>query len=107
MHGRIAHFELDPGSVDEMLGGIRESLDRRREAMSSGQTSDEMAGLEGIRRVMVFADRSAGRVANVILCDTEEDLRKANEALNKMSPPGDGRRTSVDLYEVAIDQEMG
>lgn len=106
MHARVAQFELDPSSVDQMLGGIRESLDRGREAMSEGQNPEEMAGLDGVRRVMVLVDRNAGRVANLVLCDTDEDLRKADEALNKMSPQGDGRRTSVDMYEVAIDKDL-
>jgi hypothetical protein len=105
MHARIAQFEIDPGSADEMLGPIRESLERGGEGRSD-EEREQMQGLEGVRRVMVLVDRSAGKVANVILCDTEEDLRKADEALNRMSPQGGGRRTSVDLYEVAIDREM-
>ena len=55
---------------------------------------------------MVLIDRGSGKNVSVILSDTEEDLRKADEALNRMSPDGDVRRTSVGLYEVAIDQEM-
>ncbi len=105
MHARIAQFEIDPGSVDEMLGPIRENLERGREGMSQ-EEQERMAGLEGVRRVMVMVDRDSGKMANVILCDTDEDLRKADEALNRMSPQGGGRRTSVDLYEVAIDREM-
>ena len=105
MHARIAQFELDPGSVDEMLAPIRESLERGSEGMSD-EEREQMAGLEGISRVMVFVDRSSGRVANVVLCDTDEDLRKADEALNRMSPQGGSRRTAVGLYEVAIDRQM-
>ena len=39
---------------------------------------------------------------------TEEDLRKGDETLNAMSPPGDGmgQRTSVEMYEVAADLRM-
>lgn len=106
MYARIAQFEIEPGSVDGMLGPIRENLERGREGMSDEQRA-EMAGLEGIRRVLVLVDRSSGKVANLVLTDTDEDLRKADEALNRMSPQGGGRRTSVDLYEVAIDKEMG
>ena len=106
MYARFAQFEVDAGSIDQMLDPIRESLERGREGMSQEQ-QEEMAGMEGIRRVMVLVDRSSGRVANLVLCDTDEDLRKADEALNRMSPQGGGRRTSVDLYEVAIDREMG
>jgi hypothetical protein len=105
MYARIAQFELDPDKVDEMIGPIRESLERGREGMSE-EEQEQMAGLEGVRRVLVFADRSSGKVANLMLTDTEEELRKADEALNRMSPEGDVRRTSVGLFEVAIDKEM-
>jgi hypothetical protein len=36
--------------------------------------------------------------------DTEEDMRRGGEALNAMNPEGGARRTSVEMYEVAIDQ---
>lgn len=105
MYARIAQFEIEPGSVDDMLGPIRENLERGREGMSEEERA-EMSGLEGVRRVLVFVNRDSGKVANLVLCDTEEDLQKANEALNRMSPQGGGRRTSVELYEVPIDKEM-
>ena len=106
MYARVAQFESDADSLDQMVSGVRENLDRGREAMSSGERSPDMEGLEGVRRVMMLIDRDAGKNVSVILCDTEDDLRKADEALNKMSPQGDVRRTAVGLYEVAIDQEM-
>jgi hypothetical protein len=106
MYARIAQFEVETGSIDDMLGPIRESLERGMEGMSD-EEREQMAGFEGVRRVLVLVDRNSGRVANLVLCDTDEDLRKADEALNRMSPQGGGRRTSVDLYEVAIDKEMG
>ena len=44
----------------------------------------------------------------ISLFETEEDLRRGDETLNAMSPPGDGmgRRTSVEIYEVATDVRM-
>ena len=37
--------------------------------------------------------------------ETEDDLRKGDEALNAMTPPSDspGQRVSVEVYEVAVD----
>jgi hypothetical protein len=34
-----------------------------------------------------------------------DDLRKGDEVLNEMNPPGEGlgRRTGVEVYEVAVD----
>ena len=49
-----------------------------------------------------------GRSMAISLFETEEDLRKGDETLNAMSPPGEGmgRRTSVEMYEVAADLRM-
>ena len=45
------------------------------------------------------------RQIGVSLFETEEDLRRGDEVLNSMNPPeeGIGRRTSVEMYEVAVD----
>jgi hypothetical protein len=45
-------------------------------------------------------------MAGLVLTETEDELRRAHEALNSMSPSGDVRRTAVGLYEVAIDRQM-
>ena len=38
------------------------------------------------------------------LFDTEEAMRRGDEALNAMNPPGaSGRRTAVDFYEVPVE----
>jgi hypothetical protein len=55
---------------------------------------------------LLLIDPDSGRSLAVSLFETEEDLRKGNEALNAMTPStGDdaGRRTSVETYEVAVD----
>ena len=109
MYARMAQFEADPGSLDEMIGGVRESLEEGKR-VAAGGTSDsdrsDMEGLEGVRRVMLLLDRDRGQVTNLVFCDTEDELRSADEALNRMSPDGDVRRTSVQMYEVAIDEQM-
>ena len=92
---RIARFE---GSDEEAM---RRTIDRIKE-----QTNDPPPGLEGARRVMVFFDRNSGRGIGMTFFDTEDDLRRGDEALNAMTPQGSGRRTSVEMYEVAIDQQL-
>jgi hypothetical protein len=44
----------------------------------------------------------------VSLFETEADMRTGDEALNAMSPSGTGmgRRTGVELYEVALDVRL-
>jgi hypothetical protein len=69
--------------------------------------SDRPAGLEGASRFLMLVDRQSGRGLGVTLYDDEEKMRRGDEALNAMSPQGtSGRRTSVEMYEVAIDKEL-
>jgi hypothetical protein len=99
---RVARFE----------GGTAEGLDaevaRTREQLEQGRSADPPPGLEGVRRVVEAIDRSRGSAIALIYCDTEEDLRKAHDALDAMSPSSEasGRRVSVDLYEIANDIDL-
>ena len=95
MYVRLAQFEGDPDAIDQMIAGIRKDLE-------SGNTPP---GLEGVQRVMVLVDRGSGKNTSLIFCATEDDLRKADEALNQMTPEGETRRTAVELLEVAIDKD--
>jgi hypothetical protein len=94
---RLAQFEGEPDSIDQMVAGIRENLE-------SGETPP---GLEEVQRVMVLVNRGSGKNTSLIFCATEDHLRKADEALNKMTPEGGTRRTAVELLEVAIDKDTG
>jgi hypothetical protein len=37
-----------------------------------------------------------------VMFETEEALKKGDEALNAMSPSGGGERSSVEFYEMAV-----
>ena len=98
MFVRIARFEGgDPSNVDEVISRVR--------SMMEGQETP--AGLEDARRSMMFVDRQTGVGLGLTFFDTEDAMRRGDQALNEMSPPGDmsGRRTSVEMYEVAIDRD--
>ncbi|MDQ6822339.1 MAG: hypothetical protein M3076_18725, partial [Actinomycetota bacterium] len=59
-----------------------------------------------VKRAMMLVDRENGRGASVIFCDSQEDLRRVDEAMNQMSPPsGGGSRLGVEMYEVAVDEQ--
>jgi hypothetical protein len=95
---RIARFEGgDPSKVDE-------TISRVRSMMEEGPTPP---GLESARRSMMLVDRRSGTGLGVTFFDSEEDMRRGDQALNEMTPPADttGRRTTVEMYEVAIDRE--
>jgi hypothetical protein len=59
--------------------------------------------LEGATEVMLLVDRQGGTSLGVVFFETEEDLRRGDEALNEMSPgEGGGQRSRVETYEVAF-----
>lgn len=96
---RVATFE----------GGTAEGLDAEIAEIKRQLASGEVPpGLEGVRRFVDAVNREEGTGVALVFCDTEAELRKADEALNNMSPTSQssGRRGSVGLYEVAIDQNM-
>jgi hypothetical protein len=98
MFVRIARFEdRDPSNVDEAISRVRSMMDE-------GSTPP---GLENARRSMMLVDRQSGSGLGLTFFDSEEDMRQGDQALNEMTPPAgmSGRRTSVDMYEVAIDRE--
>jgi hypothetical protein len=108
MYVRIARFEgAKADALDQQLEGIRSQMAEGRARMGSGD-ADVPEGMRTVRRVMIAADRDGGRMASLTFADTEDDMRKVDDWLNRMSPdPGAGRRASVEIYEVAIDQEAG
>jgi hypothetical protein len=96
---RVATFE----------GGTAEGLDAEIAEIKKQMASREIPpGLEGVKRFVDAVNREEGTGVALVFCDTEEELRKADEALNNMSPSSgsSGRRVSLGLYEVAIDQDM-
>jgi hypothetical protein len=58
--------------------------------------------------VIEAINRTEGTGVAMVFCESEDDLRKADQALNDMSPSSDaaGRRVSVGMYEVMTDQDL-
>jgi len=97
MYVRIARFEGGEGNWDERIDDIR---GRMAEGMNNPQT--EMP----VKRSLMLVDRESGRGANVMFCASADDLRKVDEYMNSMNPPsGTGSRSSVEMYEVAVDSD--
>ena len=91
MYARIATFESDPGTVDDAIKLVQEEV--------QGDTPE---GLEGAKMLMLV-NRETGKGLGVTLFETEEDMRRGDEALNAMTPGGSERRTSVEFYEVPVE----
>jgi hypothetical protein len=52
--------------------------------------------------MLMLVDRQTGKGIGVTLFESEEDMRRGDEALNNMSPGGTERRTSVEFFEVPV-----
>lgn len=91
MYVRIARFEAaEEPPIEEV-----------RKRMQEGKGGDVP-----IQRGLMLVDRDRGRGANLMFCESEEDLRRVDEYMNAMTPPpGAGSRTSVEMYEVVLDSD--
>ena len=91
MYARIATFESDPANVDDAISMVRGQVE-------SGETPP---GLEGAKMLMLV-NRETGKGVGITLFESEEAMRRGDEALNAMNPGGTERRTSVEFYEVPV-----
>jgi hypothetical protein len=91
VHARVATFESDPANVDEAIAMVRAEVE-------SGETP---AGLEGAK-MMMLVDRASGKGVGITLFESEEAMRRGDEALNAMSTGENERRVSVEFYEVPV-----
>jgi hypothetical protein len=91
MYARVATFESDPSEVDQAIDIVRSSV----------ESEETPEGLEGAKMLMLV-NRETGKGLGVTLFDSEEALRRGDEALNRMNPRGTERRTSVEFFEVPV-----
>jgi hypothetical protein len=91
VYARVATFQSDPAHVDDAIGIVRSQVE-------SGSTPP---GLEGAQMLMLV-DRESGKGIGVTLFDSEEAMRRGDEALNAMNPGATERRTSVEFFEVPV-----
>jgi hypothetical protein len=91
MYARIATFESDPAKVDDAIEMVRGQV----------ESGDTPTGLEGAKMLMLI-NRESGKGLGVTLFESEDAMRRGDEALNAMNPGGSERRTSVEFYEVPV-----
>jgi hypothetical protein len=89
MYARVATFET--ANVDAAIDMVRAEV----------ESGDTPAGLEGAKMLMLV-NRESGKGLGVTLFDSEEAMRRGDEALNAMSPGASERRTSVEFFEVPV-----
>ena len=91
MFARVATFESDPAKLDDAIAMVRAEVE-----------GDTPAGLEGAKMLMLV-NRESGKGVWITLFESEDAMRRGDEALNGMSPGGTERRTSVEFFEVPVE----
>jgi heme-degrading monooxygenase HmoA len=91
MYARLATFESDPANLDEAIAMVRGEVE-------SDQTPP---GLEGAKMLMLV-NRETGKGIGVTLFESQEAMRRGDEALNAMNPGAGEQRTSVEFFEVPV-----
>ena len=91
MYARVATFDSDPTKVDDAISMVRSEV----------ESGDTPAGLEGAKMLMLV-NRESGKGIGITLFESEEAMRRGDEALNAMNPGSSERRTSVEFYEVPV-----
>ena len=90
MYARVATFESDPAKVDDAIAMVRAEVD-----------GEVPPGLEGAKMLMLV-NRDTGKGLGVTLFETEDAMRRGDEALNAMNPGPTERRVSVEFFEVPV-----
>jgi hypothetical protein len=89
MYARIATFHGDPANLEEAVDAVRTRV-----------AGDPPAGLEGAKMLMLV-DRASGKGYGITLYDTEDAMRRGDEALKAM-PGAGGTRLAVEFFEVPV-----
>ena len=94
MYARVARWE----------GGQGDALRRAAGEINDNAASGPPEGVPA-KGFLMLIDPDTGRSMAVALFETEEDMRKGDEALNRMNPSGPdvGSRSWVEMYEVGAD----
>ena len=92
MYARVATFESDPSKVEDAIALVRSEV----------ESGDTPAGLEGAKMLMLV-NRESGKGVGITLFESEEAMRRGDEALNAINPGGTERRTSVEFFEVPVE----
>jgi len=92
MYVRVATFEQSGESLDETIEQVKGDVEHDRRP----------PGLEDAKGMMMLVDRKSGKSMGIVMFETEEALKRGDEALNAMSPGGGEHRSSVEFYEMPV-----
>src|SRR5450759_2303983 len=102
MYVRIARFAGGDRNWDEFAAGVRDTI------RSGGQGTPFEKASDAFSLMMLLVYREGNRGSNLVLCETEDDLLLFDASLFEVTPAsGRGARTSVEMYEVVLDEKPG
>ena len=89
LRGGVGPVSVEP---DDFAADVRETI------RTGGQGTPFEKASDAAMRRMLLVDRESNRGANLILCETEDDLRRVDAAMNEITPAaGRGARTGGDV----------
>jgi exopolysaccharide biosynthesis protein len=91
MYVRVATFEQS-GNIDQAVEQVKGDV----------EDNNRPPGLEDAKGMMMLVDRKSGKSMGIIMFETEEALKRGDEAMNAMSPDDGSTRTSVEFYEMPV-----
>jgi hypothetical protein len=91
MYIRVATFE-DSGDIDAAVDMVKKDV----------ESNNRPPGLEDAKGMMMLVNRESGKSMGIVMFETEEDLRRGDEALNAMNPGGGSTRRNVEFYEMPV-----
>jgi hypothetical protein len=91
MYVRVATFEQS-GNLDEAIDQVKGDV----------ENDNRPPGLEDAKGMMMLVDRASGKSMGIVMFETEEAMKRGDEALNAMSPDGGGSRSGVEFYEMPV-----
>ena len=92
MYVRVASFEGSPDDLDAAIEQVKGDVEQDRRP----------PGLEDAKGMMMLVDRKTGKSMGIVMFETEEALKRGDEALNAMSPSDGSSRSSVEFYEMPV-----
>ena len=92
MYVRVATFEQSEGDLNDTIEQVKGDV----------ENDNRPSGLEDAKGMMMLVDRESGKSVGIVMFETEEALKRGDEALNAMSPSGGGARSNVEFYEMPV-----
>ena len=91
MYVRVATFEQS-GDIDAAVEQVKGDV----------ESDNRPPGLEGAKGMLMLVNRETGKSMGIVMFETEEELKRGDEALNAMSPSDGSKRSNVEIYEVPV-----